>query len=125
MTTVDSALREVRRLRGAVDEQLVGGPGKVHVPDPLKRALQHCADVAKEVARLPDRAADQAEYDRCVRDLHAHCLAAAHYLDTYRDMAPASPFVPPTPGPEAERARATAAVILAGFGKTPTRRRRH
>lgn len=84
-----------------------------------------------ELRRLPARLHDEEGHCEGVRAIRAHVKAASEYLDFY-DTSTGSTGdglgldVPDNP--EAEKAhstaRAVAATMLAGWGKTP-RRRRH
>jgi hypothetical protein len=132
MTTIDVVRRQVRQFRSAVDELLVGGTGKQPVRDPLPKALQHLADLHRETA-LPARSDDEAAHLACISNMQAHCLAAAGYLNFYRDIIPRD-IIPPAvpnlegetdPSPAAERSRAVVAALMAGYGKTPTKPRRY
>jgi hypothetical protein len=128
MKTVDFARRLRAVIRSEADELLVG-PKTPLLPPLLPKALDHLGDAAKIGANLSTRIDDPVEHDERVRAMHAHALTACKYLDAYREsvIPPAVPGDPEgetDPSPTAERARASAAVILAGFGKTP-RRRRH
>jgi hypothetical protein len=98
------------------------------LPPLLPKALDHLGDAAKIAANLPKRTDDPVEHDESVRAMHAHALTACKYLDTYRETvippATPSPMGETDPSPAAERSRAVANVILAGFGKAPIKRRR-
>jgi hypothetical protein len=125
-TTLALAHRQVRQLRSAVDELLVGP--KTRLLEPLlPKALQHLADAQKIAARLPDSLAAPEEHDVSVRDMDAHALAAHRYLEAYRGaIPPATPNDPEgetDPSPAAENARAFAKAVAAGFGRAPKRRR--
>jgi len=98
--------------------------------DPFGVARQHARTAHETLMRAPRLADDEAEHRRCVTEGYAHLEAARQYLDLYRDHV-IPPSVPNPegeigPSPAAERSRALANVILAGFGKAPIiRRRRH
>ena len=96
--------------------------------DPFGAASQHARTAHETLTGAPTLAADEAEHRRCVTDAYAHLEAARRYLDAYRDsvVPPATPNPEgeTDPSPAAERSRAVANVILAGFGKAPIKRRR-
>jgi hypothetical protein len=97
--------------------------------DPFGAARDHARTAHETLMRAPSLADDEAEHRRCVTEAYAHLTAARKYLDVYRDhvIPPATPNPEGevAPSPAAERSRAFANVILAGFGKAPIRRRRH
>jgi hypothetical protein len=96
--------------------------------NPFGEAAAHIRSAHRILAALPSRLHDEAGHDDGVRTMHAHLHAAVAYLDHYRDCvippAVSNPEGEVAPSPAAERARAHASAVLAGFGKT-TQTRRH
>jgi hypothetical protein len=123
-TAVRSRVRSMlpRKLRDAAD----GIVPRAAPRDPFRKASEHIRDAHAELQRLPSRLHDEEGHCAGVRTIRAHVKAASDYLDHY-DTSGSNPDlgldVPPNP--EAERSRAIAAALMAGYGATPIKRRRH
>jgi hypothetical protein len=108
MTVTEAELQSAVRL---ALRNVTGGddaPEPVLADDPLKRALEHVDLATKARARIPGSTA-------AIRDLCAHCKAAAGYLDQYYGQNPDDgdglPLpAPPPPEPRSAPARALAAI---------------
>lgn len=125
-----------RELRGMPEPLLaqlrarVGGdliPKQPAPGSPFAKACEHVRDAHAELQRLPERLHDEEGHCEGVCAIRAHVKAASDYLDHYDTTSGTNPGlgldVPPNP--EAERSRAVAAALMAGYGATPTKRRRH
>jgi enamine deaminase RidA (YjgF/YER057c/UK114 family) len=121
----------VRRIRAAIN-QLAAGGAKTPIIDQLPKAVEHVKAAHEELGLLPDHVIDPDGHHRSVVEAAAHVFAAHRCLEAYRD-AVEPPVIPnpegeTDPNPAAERSRAIASVILAGYGKSkppPRWRRRH
>jgi len=124
-TTARAMVRSMlpRKLRDAAD----GIVPRAAPTQPFLKASQHIRDAAAELQRLPARLHDEEGHCAGVCAIRAHVKAASDYLDHYDTSGGTNPGlgldVPPNP--EAERSRAIAATLMAGYGATPIKRRRH